>query len=180
MLDSQGLGLGMPPAGEVIPVNPFVPPDDDFLEQDLHSLRGTLAWQPGERVEISASVHYSEDGSDMFVRSMGPDGVDLNGFSPADNDPFTVDANFGAGGSTVDIEGIGGFLKVDMDFELGNLVSVTGFETIERTLPFEESSPYRILDQLFVDDLYEWSQEVRFQVEEADQFLWMVGIYLGK
>lgn len=179
-LDNRGLSLGMPPAGEVIPVNPFVPPDDDFLEQDLHSLRGTLAWQAGERVEISASGHYSEDGSDMFVRSMGPDSVDRNGFSPADNDPFTVDANFGAGGSTVDIEGIGGFLKVDMDFELGNLVSVTGFETIERTLPFEESSPYRILDQLFVDDLYEWSQEVRFQVEEADQFLWMVGLYLGK
>ncbi|MFT7306151.1 MAG: iron complex outermembrane receptor protein, partial [Candidatus Azotimanducaceae bacterium] len=178
-LDSLGFSLGMPPAGEVIPVNPLVPPDDDFLEQDLYSLRGTLAWESGDLVEITTSVHYTEDASDMFVRSLGPDGFDLNGFSPADNNPFTVDANFGAGGSKVDIEGIGGFVKVEIDLERGNLVSVTGYEAIERTIPFEESSPYRILDQLFNDDLYEWSQELRFQVEQ-DRFLWMVGAYLGK
>lgn len=180
VLDRLGLRLGMPPAEEVIPVNPLVPPDDDFLKQDLYSLRGTLAWEPGDRVELTTSVHYTQDTSDMFVRSMGSDSVDLNGFSPADNDPFTVDANFGAGGSTVDIEGIGGFVKVDIDFESGNLISVTGYESIERALPFEESSPYRILDQLFIDDLYALSQEVRFQMEKADQFLWMVGVYVGK
>ena len=179
-LDSRGFSLGMPAAGDVIPVNPLVPPDDDFLEQDLYSFRGTLVWQSKDRVEITSSVHYTEDASDMFVRSMGSDSVDLNGFSPADNDPFTVDANFGAGGSTVDIEGIGGFVKVDIDFDFGNLISVTGYEAIERTLPFEESSPYRILDQLFVDDLYEWSQEVRLQIEQTDKYFWLVGAYLGK
>lgn len=177
VLDDEGIALGLPAAAEVTPPIPFIASDNDFFEQDMFALRGKLQWQPGENIRVAASAHYSRDVSDMLVRSMDPASVDINGFSPADDDPYTIDANFGAGSESVDIEGTGGLIKIEVAFDAGNFVSLTGYESIRRTLPFEDTSPFRILDQLFVDKLSGWSQEFRLESHETDRYYWQVGAY---
>ncbi len=180
-LDALGEALfGQPPAASVLPPNPVVPPDNDFFEQETYSLRATLAWTPSDAVDVIASIHYTNDGSDMLPRNMDFGAVDRGGFSPADDDPFTVDDNLTAGtDGKVDIEGFGGSLKIDWDLGFGTLVSVTGYETIERLMPFNDSSPWRIVDQLFHDDMYELTQELRLSSNSPGPLFWVVGAYYG-
>lgn len=163
---------------EAIPPNPLVEADDDFFEQDNFALRGTVDWDISDAVDLTVSLHYGEDKGDMLVRSLN--GTDTAGFTPADDDPFTVDSNNGVGGPEVDIEAFGGYAKLDADLGFATLTSITGYETIERVLPFEESSPWRLVDQLFMEDMSEFSQEIRLASNDAAQVFWMVGLYYGK
>jgi len=159
--------------------SPYRAPDSDFFEQDNISLRGTLEIDLSESVQAVASVHYSKDDSDMLVRSMDGDARDRNGFTPTDDDPFTVDANL-PWGSEMDNEGYGGFLKVDIDLSFATLTSLTGYESIERYMPFEESSPWRMLDTLFVDDMDQMSQEFRLTSNADSGLFWIAGLYYGE
>ena len=179
-LDSRGYLYGQPSAATALPPNKLVPPDDDFFSKDVSAVRGTLQWNVNPNASITTSIHYLNDNSDMLVRSMGVDSVDRNGFSPSDNDPFTVDANFGAGGSKADIKGIGGYLRFAANIGAGQLVMLTGYESIKRILPFEDSSPWRIIDQLFDEDMREISQEIRFTLAPNERWLWIIGGYYGR
>ncbi|MEY3005674.1 MAG: hypothetical protein RI942_16 [Pseudomonadota bacterium] len=178
VLDGLGAALGMPPAGEAHPGNPYQAPDDDFFEQDNFSIRGTLDFDISDTVQARASMHYVKDESDMLVRSMDGDAVDRNGFTPTDNDPYTVDANL-PWGSQMDNKGYGGYLKVDIDLSFATLTSITGYESMERLLPFEESSPWRILDTLFSDDMSQFSQELRLTSNGDGDLFWITGLYYG-
>ena len=180
VLDGLGATLGQPPAATVLPPNPVIPPDDDFFAQETYSARGTLVWTPSDVVDVTASFHFSKDDSDMLPRSMDFGAVDLNGFSPADDDPFTVDDNL-AGGTDgkVDIDGYGGSLKINWDLGLATMTSITGYETIDRFMPFNDSSPWRMVDQIFADDMTEVTQEIRFSSNSDGSLFWVVGAYYG-
>ena len=103
-LDGLGGALGQPNPQDVIPPNGLVAADSNYLEQDNYALRGTVDIDLGDSLDLRVSLHYAEDSGDMLVRSMN--GADFNGFSPADDDPYTIDANYGVGGPEVDIEGL--------------------------------------------------------------------------
>jgi len=179
LLDARGQLIGQPPAGTVIPTNPRVPASDPFFAQDTTAVRGILEWKVNPSSTLTASIHHLKDQSDMLVRSMSKNSVDRNGFSPTDNNPFTVDANFGAGGKRADITGWGGYIRLSNNWGAGELVLISGYESIKRKLPFEDSSPWRILDQLFTEKMYEFSQEIRLTVIPNSQWLWTIGGYYG-
>ena len=129
-------------------------------------------------MDLRVSMHYAEDSGDMLVRPMN--GADFNGFTPLDDDPYTIDANYGVGGPEVDIEGFGGYARLGIDLGFASLISITGYEEIERVLPFEESSPWRMVDQLFTEDMWEFSQELRLTSNSDSDLFWMAGLYYGK
>ena len=178
VLNFLGEILGQPDPQNVIPPNPLVPADDDFLEQDNYAVRGTLDVDLSETADLRLSMHYAEDSGDMMVRPMN--GADFNGFAPLDDDPYTVDSGNTFGSPEVDVEGFGGFARLGIDLGFANLVSITGYEEIERTLPFEETSPWRIGDQLFLEDMWEFSQELRLTSNSDADLFWMAGLYYGK
>ncbi len=178
--DDRGFDVGQPSGAVALPGNPFVARDDDFFAQSNVSVRATLVWDVSETVELSMSLHQVRDESDMLVRSMDVSATDLNGFNPLDDNPFTVDANFGAGGQELDVTGFGGYLKLDADLGFASFTGISGYEGIERLLPFEDSSPWRILDQLFEEDMYEFSQEFRLASIGEKNFHWMVGLYYSE
>ena len=178
VLNFLGELLGQPDPQDVIPPNPLVPADDDFLEQDNFALRGTLDVDLSDTLDLRVSLHYAEDSGDMMVRPMN--GTDFNGFTPLDDDPYTVDSGNTFGGPEVDIEGFGGYARLGVDLGFATLISITGYEEIERFLPFEESSPWRIGDQLFLEDMWEFSQELRLTSNSDGDLFWMAGLYYGK
>jgi len=161
-------------AQDCIPPNPVVESDSDFFEQENYAIRGSLEWDPSDTVSVFVTGHYSNDSSDNLVRSMAEDAVDRNGFSPTDDDPFTVDSNLDP---EVDIDGYGGALTIAWELDTVTLHSVTGYETIDRMIPFDDSSPWRIVDQIFFDDAEFYSQELRLSSNSDGPFFWMVGGY---
>lgn len=177
-LNALGGALGQPDPQDVIPPNPLVAEDDDFLKKDNYAMRGTLDVDLGDTVDLRVSLHYAEDSGDMMVRPMN--GADFNGFTPLDDDPYTVDSGNTFGDLEVDVEGFGGYARLSVDLGFANLISITGYEEIERFLPFEESSPWRMVDQLFVEDMWESSQELRLTSNSDSDLFWMVGLYYGK
>ncbi|MDG1233050.1 MAG: TonB-dependent receptor [Pseudomonadales bacterium] len=179
-LDERGFGVGQPSAAAVLPGNSFVDRDDDFFRQDTRSIRATLDWDISAVADITMSLHQVNDTSDMLARSMGFISIDANGFSPVDDDPYTVDANFGAGGRAIDVTGYGGYLKFNIDLGATTLTAVSGYESIDRMLPFEDSSPWRIIDQQFDEDMYMFSQEVRLASVSDESFFWMLGLYYSE
>lgn len=98
---------------------------------------------------------------------MAANAVDRNGFSPADDDPFTVDSNMDP---EVDIDGFGGSLNIAWDLGSVTLNSVTGYEPIERFIPFDKSSSWRIVDQYFTDDQEFYSPELRLSSNSTGPF----------
>ena len=177
-LNGLGSNLGQPDPQDVIPPNDLVPADSSYLEQDNYALRGTLDIDLSDTLDLTASLHFAQDSGDMLVRSMN--GSDFNGYSPADDDPYTIDANYGVGGPEVDIQGFGGYVKLDADLGFATLTSITGYETIDHVLPYEESSPWRMVDQLFTEEMWEFSQELRLTSNNDSDVFWMSGLYYGK
>lgn len=177
-LNGLGSNLGQPDLQDVIPPNDLVPADSSYLEQDNYALRGTLDIDLSDTLDLTASLHFAQDSGDMLVRSMN--GSDFNGYSPADDDPYTIDANYGVGGPEVDIQGFGGYVKLDADLGFATLTSITGYETIDHVLPYEESSPWRMVDQLFTEEMWEFSQELRLTSNNDSDVFWMSGLYYGK
>ncbi|MCZ6829270.1 MAG: TonB-dependent receptor, partial [Gammaproteobacteria bacterium] len=164
--------FGPEDSASLTPPNAVVERDSDFFEQENYAIRASLEWDPSDTVQVFVTGHYSNDSSDNLVRSMSADAVDRNGFSPTDDDPFSVDANLDP---EVDIDGYGGALNVVWDLESLTLTSITGYETIDRMIPFDDSSPWRIVDQIFFDDAEFYSQELRLSSNDDGPLFWMVG-----
>ncbi len=175
-----GSSAGFTAMPGIIPPVPAIPAKDDFVKQENYSVRGTLAWTPGKSADVLASFHYSKDNSDNLSRSMDQGSTDLSfilnppGFSPSDNDPFTVDSNLDPENN---IEAYGGVLKSTWDMGFATLVSVTGYEAIDRVISFDDSSPFRIVDQNFVEDMWEISQEFRLSSNSDRSVYWLVGVF---
>lgn len=175
-------------------------------EADRWGVRGSLAFNPNDRLFVDASVSYWKNQSDTVAAQ----GI---GFTPATaNSPFLapgladyiaanpptkatqadwapesvrgVDIGIGpghAGPLREDNTFLGVKLKVAYDLsDSVRLVSLTGYNDLKRRALFDWSgAPYEILLQRAVGDIESFSEELHLE-GSTDRANWLVGAYYAK
>lgn len=103
--------------------------------------------------------------------------VDAGGFSDPDPDgDFDVSNDFVG---NLDNEFYGGFVKVGWEVAQGALTSITAFEAFDTAQKLDGDGSTNLLDHImpFDQDLSQWSQELRFNANQTEQWYWLVGLY---
>ena len=148
--------------------------------------RAQLLAEPSDNLSVLLSLHGRDNegtasifranvlstGSNRFNENYDRDTVF---FDEGDNNPQEAEA-------------YGGLLRVDLDFDNGStLTSITGFETVEnRSLGDIDGGnlvtgpgfiPFPSATQDGLDELQQFTQELRLSRENADGFYWQTGFF---
>src|SRR5690606_21049557 len=134
-----GSTAGFSRAPGVVPGVPEVEEKDDYGDRDVVALRGSLEFAPRDDFDVFFSLHYAKDESEI-VGSTNVNGDALGVFTPPNDDAF-VDYDNAA--LENDSEQFGGVLELNWQLGDYQLVSVTGFETLERTYDIGDMVPLR-------------------------------------
>jgi iron complex outermembrane receptor protein len=157
----------------LIPGIPAIPPEDGYGDRDVLALRGSLQFEPSDEFSALLSLHYAKDDSEI-IGSTSITGDPLGVFLPPTDEPFV---DYDNADLANDSEQLGGLLE--LDWLLGEnlqLVSVTGFESLERQYNIGDFVPLRVAEASFDEDLQSFYQELRVDYQPSDDFRWLNGI----
>jgi len=165
--------------------NSFTGQKDAIGSFSENAWRGQLMLEASEDLSLLLNVHGRDyDGTASIFRAnvLTTGSNEFNGNYDRDSVAFNEGANNPQTG-----EAYGGSLKVDLDFDNGvSLTSITAIETAESFsrgdidggnpggpgfIPFQSQSADAI------DDLEQFTQEVRLAGESDDGFFWQTGFY---
>ncbi len=151
------------------------------------AVRGQLLWKATERLTLLGNIHGRDlDGTASVFRAniLGPGDSDLNSnfdretvfFDEGDNNPQ-------------DYDGLGGSLRVDYDFDAFTITSITAYEETDGSslgdidggsgsgdTAFPAPIPFPAVTEDGIDDLDQWSQEIRFS-HESERLNWQAGFF---
>lgn len=154
----------------------------EFGDQDKLALRGQLAFDLGDNGDALFQVYYSQDQSTpASPHAEGVDGVlgdpsfaALN--SPSDPSLVTV----GDLAVQRDEEGSGLSLKVNYNFDTFDFISITAWDSYERTvLDNYDGGAHSATDLGQDNQLEQWSQEFRFVSNSSGAFSWITGVNIS-
>lgn len=167
--------------------DPAVPgiPDigsDDVGGMDVFSWRTTLEADLSDTVSLTLGLHGSRDKSENAIYKWnGSFSGALTDLSYSDtqitDDVYTVAATRNP---KVDADAFGGYLRMEADLPFASFVSLTGYESLDRTMEEEDGSPMRFFDQDYSDDIWSASQEFRLTNSSDSGLTWVAGLYFGK
>jgi len=103
--------------------------------------------------------------------------VDAGGFSDPDPESdFDVSNDFVG---NLDNAFYGGFVKVNWETAPGTLTSITAYEAFDTSQALDGDGSSNVLDHVtpFDQDLRQWSQELRFNANQTEDWYWLVGLY---
>ena len=165
--------------------NSFTGESDALGENKDLALRGQLLFAPSDNFSALVSLHWRdyEGTSEIFranVLTTGSEGLNANfdrdvvAFNEGDNNPQTA-------------EQIGGSLKLDWDFgSTMTLTSITAYETAEDASLGDIDGgnpagpgfiPFQSATRDSIDDLKQFSQELRLSSDASDELFWQAGLY---
>lgn len=164
-------------------------------------VRGQLSYEPSSVLSIDLNLHGGREVSegpqytivpvmsasapgtlcqaaiDGTVQGGEPDCVDRLGFGEPDSDPFTSSAGFR---NRQEIEGVGANLSVTWDMGFADLVSVTGYEQVDRySAEDADGTPKVRSDDVFINDMSQISEELRLLSPTDSDFSWITGLYFS-
>lgn len=157
-----------------VPQLPKVERNSNWGGDDRFAIRGTLLWEPSDEVSITASLHHLHDQGEIW--QFKTEGVDRNGFVPTD-DPHEISTNEEP---SVDLDMWGGLVRAEWDLGNTTLISLTGFEFLDRFMPNDEGSPTRLLQPNFENESNQFSQEIRLQSNDEGPFYWQIGAFYAE
>jgi len=167
--------------------DPAVPgiPDigsDHVGGMDVFSWRTTLEADLSDTVSLTLGLHGSRDKSENAIYkwngSFSGALTDLNySDTQITDDVYTVAATRNP---KVDADAFGGYLRMEADLPFASFVSLTGYESLDRTMEEEDGSPMRFFDQDYSDDIWSASQEFRLTNSSDNGLTWVAGLYFGK
>ena len=175
-----------------------------FLNRDLGGidqwwgLRAQLNFTPSDTLDINLNVHGGREDSEGAQYNMLPalnaagtapcpayldgslqggeaDCFDLLGNQEIDNDPFT--SSLGLPNSQI-LESVGVNVAVNWDVGDLRLTSITAYGNLERfSAEDADGFPQIIVDDLFQNEIDQFSQELRLSSYGDGSFGWIVGAY---
>jgi iron complex outermembrane receptor protein len=184
--------------------NDFLGESDAIGGFDELAWRAQLLLEPTESFSALLNVHGRDnDGTASIFRAnvLGPGSDGFN--SNYDRDAVTYDWDGQARNNPQSAEGIGASLRLDFDFDGDTtLTSITAYENAESKslgdidggfgadfLPFvgpcppgstagvDPCIPFPSTSQDGIDDLDQFTQEVRLQSQASDDLFWQAGVY---
>jgi len=165
--------------------NSFTGEKDALGENQDLAIRAQLLFEPGDTFSALVNVHWRDyDGtSEIFranVLTTGSKGLNSNfdrdviAFNEGDNNPQTA-------------EQLGGSLKLEWDFsDAMTLTSITGYESAEDSSLGDIDGgnpagpgfiPFQSVTRDGIDDLKQFSQELRLSSDASDELFWQAGLY---
>ncbi len=165
--------------------NSFTGENDAMGANEDLALRGQLLFAPTDSFQALVSIHWRdyEGTAEMFranILTTGSAGLNSNfnrdvvAFNEGDNNPQEADQ-------------FGGSVKIDWDLNSTlTLTSITAFETAEdRSLGDIDGGnlagpgfiPFQSLTQDSIDDLEQFTQELRLSSNASDSLFWQAGVY---
>jgi iron complex outermembrane receptor protein len=165
--------------------NSFTGESDALGENQDLAFRAQLLFQPGDNFSALVNLHWRDyDGtSEIFranVLTTGSEGLNSNfdrdvvAFDEGDNNPQTAKQT-------------GGSLKLDWDFsDAMTLTSITAFESAEDASLGDIDGgnpagpgfiPFQSATRDSIDDLNQFSQELRLSSDASDELFWQAGLY---
>jgi len=167
----------------------------DLGAQDNYALRGQLAFQPNENLDIlllgryssndevgigytSAPATVNSDGLGILIPAgTNPNGTctgcDLNGYLPGP-DPFHVSNNDVGEFDRQITQG-----QARFEWTLGDITisSITDYQEMDKDAGEDtDGSPTRFLQQSYTQRLEQFSEEIKISVD-ADNYRWLAGLY---
>jgi iron complex outermembrane recepter protein len=180
--------------------NTFTGEGDAMGGFDEFAWRGQLLLEPTESFSALLNIHGRDiDGTSSIFRAnvLGPGSDDFN--SNYDRDSVTYDEG---DNNPQSAEGLGGSIRLDYDFDGDTtLTSITAYENTESKslgdidggfgadfLPFvgpcppgsqpgDPCIPFPSQTQDGIDDLDQFTQELRIQSQASEQLFWQAGVY---
>ena len=181
--------------------------NSEYGDQDRHSFRGTLRWEPNPDTTVTFNYHNANDNSESLpTRSVGANHP-VDGFLGKAYPP-TNDINFagkydsvnhqglnvstgdwqdiyktGAAKSDIDVQG--GYLKIIHDFENLSLSVITSYDDVTTLYSEDDGTSGNIRggidnDTLVIDMDQEYEQlsaEIRLASAGDGDFRWIAGLY---
>ena len=157
----------------------------DHGDADRLGVRGQIAADAGEAVELLLSAHWYRDESDgqglYLFRPAGATRADTGRRATGWGTSASFAGLLGIARDTApfrDNEGYGASLRVTADLSGTELVSLTSYETLDR---FEyndwDATPQNVANQAYLSDGSVFAQELRLSGQAGDQVRWLVGGY---
>ena len=159
----------------------FVPSIGDYQGDsstgglDVLSWRASIEADVSDSVMISAGIHGSRDKSENFIYKW--EGEFLGYEGDGSTDPFETASTLLP---EVDAEALGGYIRIEADLPFATLTSLTGYETLDRTMDEEDGSPFRFFDTSFDEDLTAFSQEIRLSNTTENYTSWVAGFFYSE
>ena len=155
---------------------------------DRVALRGILDWDVSEDLSANFVLRVGQDKSEVaqFQHRAGGVGaevddngrvVDVNGYRDDDNDPHAGEWNYAG---NYDKTMAGGAVTLNLDLDGVTLTSITAYDKLDQDYVVDEdSSPYKLVDQIYSESFSQWSQELRLTSDNLGNFSWIVGAYIA-
>ena len=168
-----------------------------FNDTDQYYWRGMALWTPQENIEILFNVHGSQDHSSGFqyqqVGTVDPntyapdcdstvrdDCINYDGYRDPDGieergDPTAGDFDlFGPS----DLETIGGYMRIDWDFDGFRATSITAYDKFQRAMTGDDDGgPSAISHNFYRHETRTFSEEIRLTSTSEGPWEWIVGGY---
>lgn len=154
-----------------IPGVPSVPGAKDYGDKDVYAVRGSLSWQPAERVDVKLTAHYGEDRSEL-IGSTNINGDRVGVFVPPQNKAFVDYDNVAP---ATDTEQYGSTLQMDFELENLTITSISGYNKITRSYSIGDFVPVRVAEASFDETVRSLSQEIRASYTGSDSLRLMLG-----
>jgi iron complex outermembrane receptor protein len=155
---------------------------DDFNSYDSTAIRGQLLSNPSDSLELLLTADYSENNSISPGRNVGTKFLQAQIVDAGPYDPGFYE-NLLSEEPHSDIESWGLSLQADWDIGGGKLTSITAYREADadvRDLAFAVDYQYlglASLDNFFVENGKQLSQEVRYAVDLSDSLFMQTGVY---
>lgn len=149
-----------------------VPAETGYGDKDVQAIRGSLAWQATDTVDIAISAHYGRDRSEL-IGSTNINGDRLRVFTPPAVRRAFVDYDDFA--PVTDTEQYGAVVQADIDLGDFRLTSISGLERFTRAYGIGDFVPTRIAAPVFDEDISTFGQDLRLAYAGSEAVNWMVG-----
>ena len=174
--------------------------NDEYGAYDSLSWRSLLHWQLNDVVDLAFNIHGGKTKGDAgttwkpfgvshpdidfvtecdaFVNTgySGPGCVDWVGYADENPDkPFKGAWDLEP---QMDIDSIGGSVKLDAELDFATLTSISGYESVERKMEEDAGGSPDVENNLFYNNENSlFSQEIRLTSADDSDFSWILGLF---
>ncbi len=160
--------------------------DNNYGDLDKFALRGSLASQWGDNVDVLLQLSYYTDDSEILQRELegvdgtfiGTDGLPLRdrAGNPMPAEQFAISHNIAD--PTYDHRHLGLMLRFDIDVDFATLTSVTGFNDLDRVVRDNtDVSALPAQEQFMTTKVQVITQEIRLASNSGGDFYWTGGFF---
>ncbi len=164
--------------------NDFTGENDAIGEIEEQAVKGFLAWQPTEKLDVLVGAHYRDlQGTSAIFRAnvltTGQDDFNNN----YDRETVSFD---GGGGNPQEYDNTGGQLRLDYDFGAVTVTSITAYEEADGFSRGDIDGGNLVFGPGFIPfpsdtqddaDVEQFTQEIRLTTNEADRLFWQAGLF---